>query len=839
METIPDIAALDLPMRENGSPDAGDRSARALPPRPASAVLREEPLPGPDATGHLEDVVRVHARFFRTGRRDPGHESGRHGIPAILYPYLDPARVRGPYPVCLFDDEKGGTARPLAAVVDALIAREDVEGEAYELRRHDLLRLEGLLRAIVEEEQEGRLGALWARAEAALEAGTPRSKRAGLRSRLEAVRSGIDADALVIGCTPALPARLFRMAAYRTERERTGGLRDEIDALVAGLEDILAVDASQAQGHDVRHLEASAGADAAGIDFGALADLLGDVHIANPLPERRRRRIQSILDTLHAHRRRIFTGRYADGEHATAGDAAPETVSLSYGATALGQLHAVRRDLVAFFRAAHMARLEVDNRYREEWYDAYFAHYGWADLTDEEAALCPPLYVHLDSRHLERADRDLLVELLGHRLPVKILVTVDRLCDASGPADGEVARSNRGARLAAIGMALGHAYVQQTAASNLEVLLDGFVEGLKTPGPALFCVYTGDSTGMPHLAPYLRAAVAHDARAFPAFRYNPEQGADWAAAFRLDANPDVDRPWPVSEVACTAAGEAEASLRLPFTFADFLACDVRFREHLLPVPRANWHPQMMAVAEYLAADAALRADRIPYVTLADDDGVRYRAVVTRTIVRAAGQTAAFWRRLQDLGGVDSSHVRAWREREQIRIEAEKQAAVEAVTRTYEAELQKTTDALAREIVSNIAAGLLQMPASNGAAPVTAPARLAVDPVTPRAEAAAAQPEPAPGTAPPDVEDDEPLTLDEAYVETPRCTSCNECTNLNGRLFAYNEERQAYIKDVTAGTYRDLVTAAERCPVHIIHPGKPRDPDEPGLDEWLKRAEPFL
>ena len=35
--------------------------------------------------------------------------------------------------------------------------------------------------------------------------------------------------------------------------------------------------------------------------------------------------------------------------------------------------------------------------------------------------------------------------------------------------------------------------------------------------------------------------------------------------------------------------------------------------------------------------------------------------------------------------------------------------------------------------------------------------------------------------------------------------------------------RAYIKDITAGTYRQLVEAAESCQVAIIHPGQPRNP----------------
>ncbi|MDA1081733.1 MAG: ferredoxin [Gemmatimonadetes bacterium] len=80
--------------------------------------------------------------------------------------------------------------------------------------------------------------------------------------------------------------------------------------------------------------------------------------------------------------------------------------------------------------------------------------------------------------------------------------------------------------------------------------------------------------------------------------------------------------------------------------------------------------------------------------------------------------------------------------------------------------------------------------------------------------------------------------DEAYIETARCTTCNECTQMNDKMFAYNENKQAYIADVDAGTYAQLVEAAESCQVSIIHPGKPRDADEPGLEALLERARDF-
>ena len=62
--------------------------------------------------------------------------------------------------------------------------------------------------------------------------------------------------------------------------------------------------------------------------------------------------------------------------------------------------------------------------------------------------------------------------------------------------------------------------------------------------------------------------------------------------------------------------------------------------------------------------------------------------------------------------------------------------------------------------------------------------------------------------------------------------------INKMMFVYNGDKQAIIKDVNAGPYADLVAAAEICPAKCIHPGKPLDPNEPGLDDLIARAAPF-
>jgi ferredoxin len=85
---------------------------------------------------------------------------------------------------------------------------------------------------------------------------------------------------------------------------------------------------------------------------------------------------------------------------------------------------------------------------------------------------------------------------------------------------------------------------------------------------------------------------------------------------------------------------------------------------------------------------------------------------------------------------------------------------------------------------------------------------------------------------------EEKSSDDAYIETARCSSCNECRLINPQVFLYNENKQAYIANASAVTYAQLVEAAENCQLGIIHPGKPKNPNEPGLDELMKRAEAF-
>jgi hypothetical protein len=58
------------------------------------------------------------------------------------------------------------------------------------------------------------------------------------------------------------------------------------------------------------------------------------------------------------------------------------------------------------------------------------------------------------------------------------------------------------------------------------------------------------------------------------------------------------------------------------------------------------------------------------------------------------------------------------------------------------------------------------------------------------------------------------------------------------MFQYNDDRQAFVADLAAGTFAELVKAAEGCPARCIHPGSPREGDKTATPLLLTRAAKF-
>jgi pyruvate-ferredoxin/flavodoxin oxidoreductase len=175
-----------------------------------------------------------------------------------------------------------------------------------------------------------------------------------------------------------------------------------------------------------------------------------------------------------------------------------------------------------------------------------------------------------------------------------------------------------------------------------------------------------------------------------------------------------------------------------------------------------------------------------------------RVIPAEPLVHSCEDRRHFWRLLKSLAGVRS-----------------------AVDTTAIAEQARS------EFAQSIAAQLLEMVANgtllgDGAAPTPLAAKPAAVAVAAAPAAAAIAAAPAEASSTP-------------WIESAMCTSCDECIRINNRIFAYNENKQAFVKNAKGGPYRDLVKAAEKCTAQIIHPGLPQDPTEKDLEKLVKRA----
>ena len=736
-------------------------------------------------SAELQEMIHFHL----TGKRAAGTAARGEGVyPAPLAPYRELAALRYDFPVVLLNSPDSQAAvDTLTGIVNRLLREIAPEGNAGLLLRQHVLRLEARMRLLAAERHDSSLAALWKDAERSLLGECNEQERESLGNSIATARFALRAEGQVADCDERLPTRLLEHAWSKAEARRAAEPVRKIERLILRLRNMLKVDDLKNGGSRTpQKLKAKLGKsyrDA--FDFELMAEVLEGSTPHNRLPAERRNRIRSALGVLESQR--FFDVSGAGGEVRKDDHYLFFFDSLSAALKAYNERLPAMADVA---KALEMAELECDNAFREDRHGSYFERFGPQALAADDMALFPRYLVSIHESECNTRDTARLMEIVSTELPMKVLVHVSNPLGEPSPLDGHLHSGSYVQQLVQTFIA-GNTFVLQAPASNLYRQHDRIRRGLDFAEPAIFSIYVPFSDATAALPPYLVAAAGMDSRVFPAFSYDPAAGPGLASRFAIDGNPDVESDWPVRPLAFEDEDLQAVTEDYRFTLADFAVIDPLFANHFAEAPRSSWNESMLPVAEYLELETRETLDRVPYVAVVDRDYRLRRFVVDDHLARIARRCRDRWHALQELGGVHNSYA--------------------------EAQLQKDRQQLAEQ----------------AAVPVAAPAPAAEPAPEPAGAAAvpqeAAEPAPVAESA---------AASDEAWIETPRCTTCDECTKRNDRMFAYDDNKQAYIKDPDAGTYRDLVEAAEMCQVAIIHPGKPRNPAEPGLAELIERAEPF-
>jgi pyruvate-ferredoxin/flavodoxin oxidoreductase len=467
------------------------------------------------------------------------------------------------------------------------------------------------------------------------------------------------------------------------------------------------------------------------------------------------------------------------------------------------------------FRAIRTAELELAGEYRPTEHDEFFTYFDWREFTDDEWELCPPVVAVGGDGAMYDIGLQNLSRMMASGKPVKALVVdtqvysntggqactsgfVGQISDMAQFGKAKKGKEEPRKEIGLIGMAHRTTYVLQSTIAHPSHMIEGFIKGLKTRRPALFNIYSScqPEHGIGDDMSAAQAKLAVESRAYPLFRYDPDAGKTPEECFDLEGNPAPADDWPSYEIRYRQGGR-DKSLQVPMTFTDFAITEIRFRKHFRVAPPDTWNEKMVPLAEFLDMEADEREGRFPYVWTVDRKQQLSRLLVDQTMVESTEERRDFWIMLRAIAGVGGKEEIS---REQIEEEVR------------------------QEVVGRIASGLLKL-SGGGGGPVPALVDLAAAPAPAAAAPAPAEPAAAGDYMAP-------------WIDTDDCTACDECTNLNPQMFAYNESKKAYIKDPHAGPYSHLVKAAERCTARVIHPGLPKDRTEKDIDKWIRRAEKY-
>jgi hypothetical protein len=749
----------------------------------------------------MEADLQNYVAFYLTGNKQPGRvDAGRlDGLediaglnlrPALFAAYRDLSRLRYDFPLVLIDDPQAKNCiEPLSGLIDAILAKVAHGPDGERIRQH-VLRLEQDIRARAGLAGNRLFSELWDKSAAALIKKAKQNKQdKSLADSLSLARANLITDGEVIDCNAELSFRLFGHAWGMTQMRRARKFNADISRLQLKLNDILQADFIHSDaGKSPESLKQAFGSGPLDrFDFAAMSRLLKKATPREKLSASRRQRVTELIATLRTQK--FFPS--ATPQAGAKGASAPYSFAFDTCSAALKAYRERLPKAVELARAMAIAELEIRGEYSAAKHDAIFASFGKNGLVGDELALFPDSLVRIKASALAGTEQNVLNEILAAEQPIKVLVQTDDILESPLIDNGHCAFAQRSTQLARMAIGLDAAFVLQSPAANLYPLRQSIQRGLDFNGPALFSIYSGAASPSAALPPYLLGAAALESRAFPAFCFDPSAGDGWATRFSLDGNPQPTADWPLHTLSYQDERLQRVEESTPFTLVDFVACDARYARHFARIPNipraqgAQSQSQLQVpLASILPRNSRGQLDSVPYLMLADDANVLQRVLVAETLVREARRCKAQWNSLQELAGIHNSHV-------------EKALAAER-------EANKLSD--------------LQISAAPAPA-VTAPLALAAtaEPVASEAEKSSA----------------------EAYIETPRCASCNECIQINDKLFAYDGNKQAFIADARAGTYAQLVEAAENCQVAIIHPGQPLNPNEAGLDELLKRAEAFM
>ena len=802
----------------------------------------------------LEAYWRTLRMFFRTGLGGglPEKNNQPTCFPALLAPYRD-SRNTAFYPTWLIPEQTNVRFEFLSSLLHkAWETLPSDQPAVKELRKH-LPRLEQLIHKSLRETPQGASAPTCVqKAVQQLEEaiGLPEQDGNAFSKAGQQLQEALPQTGVLLPYSKDYPfyllAELLRLEADRKQQL----LKDRIAPLLSGIRRLLAVEKEKGpEAKSASSLEASMDFAGTFLKFDELAAILPETGSA-PMPEDRLTRLQQLAETLGQAEHTMSTPTaflvlskslvegsdfpFRDLFLNTAVEVVPDQKVYVTTKERFDEKHKVYAET---FAAIRIAELELNGQYLHEVHGDFFQHFDWTAYTSDEHFLCPSFLTLTSGSALLKNNLESFSALLATNRPIKSLVLKFDTLGHYHASDEQHRTTQIRQEPAALAIAHRDTYVLQTTLAEAPGLSTGFRDGLSSPTPTFFYILVPGKQFEPYSG-LLWAGSALGSREFPSFIFDCQKGPKWGSRFDISANPGIDQDWS-DEYLRYLEDKEEVEVRLPFTFADFAALDQDFKSLFQLVPQEYWTDNLIPISEYLQLPETEAYKQVPFVWMIDADNRLCKAAVASSLVNTCRERLDFWHYLQENAGIHSFHVETATNQLRTELQVEMAKTIDELKAKHKVEVEQAKTESAQHALTYLADYLLELNPEAMPQPVQksdASQEAIVEPVKDTVENS--QEETGKPEAKPEKEETPAATQQEAWIETDLCTTCNECIDLNNRMFKYNADKQAEIVDLSAGTYADLVKAAEQCPVSIIHPGTPLNADEPNLEALIKRASKF-
>jgi pyruvate-ferredoxin/flavodoxin oxidoreductase len=562
-------------------------------------------------------------------------------------------------------------------------------------------------------------------------------------------------------------------------------LRNKVSIATQNVSDILTLEVLRTSGHHEAELERSLGSFAgASLDLGAVSKVFGKNAKKAALDSSTYSRVQALHQQLS-----VWNIDF-------------ESRIPSCKVIAISDLPGIEKQAVEHLnqmaeclKLIRMAWLERNSKYDPAVHDSYFADFNWEKLTNDEVGLCPPFVVMIKDQGDKNLFYSTLLPLVTSGLPVKVVLEKSAFYNTYQAFSRSTAL-RCSLEIEMLPVALKGVYVIQDTVARPQAIAH-LQAGLISPRPGLFSILNDADSG--------RCDQAVLSRALPLFRYDPDKSEVFLKRFDLAENPDLKDVWASSTIEFLNAAGKKDLMQKKITFADFAATEAQYQSDFSDLP-ANQESRAIEISAYLELPYADRSGKLPFIFFRNSQNALVKKVPSMRIVAQTADKRHLWKSLCEVSGVNNPYLTELEK--QLRTEAakDKESALADLRNDLSSEIEALNQEAVQQAMAKLAGNLAGLSALElgqiAVAPQdkTNPFKMVSAPIASKIQAPV-------------------VNFDTPYIESKLCTACDECITIDPNIFAYDSNKQAFIKNAKGGPYKNLLKASKKCSAKIIHPGK--------------------